>query len=90
MIRDVFTHTPEKNAAGIYGVRFYIRGKPWIVDIDDSLVFDLAKVNSAAYASEGLPAGLAFARPKDATSDLWGAVLEKAWGKVKGDMYLAG
>ena len=34
MVEDAFI-TGEKNAAGIHGVRFYIRGKPWIIDIDD-------------------------------------------------------
>ena len=26
----------EVNSRGIYGVRFYIRGKPWVVEVDDS------------------------------------------------------
>ena len=34
LVDDVFV-TDEKNAAGIYGVRFYIRGKPWVIDVDD-------------------------------------------------------
>ena len=27
--------TQERNDVGIYAVRFYIRGKPWIVTVDD-------------------------------------------------------
>jgi len=28
-----------KNDAGVYGLKFYVRGKPWVVDIDDYLLF---------------------------------------------------
>jgi hypothetical protein len=38
ILRDMFI-TQEKNDAGIHGLRFYIRGKPWVVDIDDHLLF---------------------------------------------------
>jgi len=31
--------TKEKNAAGIHALRFYIRGKPWVFDIDDKMFF---------------------------------------------------
>ena len=34
LVHDMFT-TDGRNAAGIYGVRFFIRGKPWVVDVDD-------------------------------------------------------
>jgi len=27
------------NNAGIYGVTFYIRGKPWVVEVDDHMLF---------------------------------------------------
>jgi hypothetical protein len=37
-IRDVFV-TDTENEAGIYAFRFFIRGKPWIVTIDDYLPF---------------------------------------------------
>jgi hypothetical protein len=32
----IFTHTV--NNASVYAVRFYIRGKPWIVAVDDYLL----------------------------------------------------
>lgn len=36
--------TNTKNDAGIYAIKFYIRGKPWIVTIDDEmLVNDVGK-----------------------------------------------
>lgn len=38
LLKQMFL-TPEKNAAGIHGLRFYIRGKPWVVDIDDSILY---------------------------------------------------
>ena len=34
LIGDVLKQT-EKNTAGLYAVRFFIRGKPWILTIDD-------------------------------------------------------
>lgn len=38
----------------------------------------------------GLSAGLIFNKPFDNNGDLWASVLEKAWGKVKGDIITAG
>ena len=37
-IKDMFL-VDEKNDAGIYAVKFFIRGKPWVVHIDSDLVF---------------------------------------------------
>ena len=59
------------NDAGLYGFRFYIRGKPWDVVVDDQLFltsggdFIFSKANSANLA-------------------MWGPVLEKAWAKALG------
>ena len=36
LIKQAFV-TREANAAGIYNVKLYIRGKPWVMTIDDSL-----------------------------------------------------
>ena len=30
----------SKNKAGIFGARIFIRGKPWVITIDDSLLFN--------------------------------------------------
>ena len=38
LVQNVFV-TTEKNDAGIYAFRFYIRGKPWIVTVDDYFLF---------------------------------------------------
>ena len=27
--------TPQKNTATIYGARFFIRGRPWVIAVDD-------------------------------------------------------
>lgn len=39
ILRNVFLIDHE-NEAGIYAFRFYIRGKPWIVTIDDIMTFN--------------------------------------------------
>jgi len=38
MVKDLFV-IPDTNSVGIYAVKFYIRGKPWIVEIDDEFLF---------------------------------------------------
>jgi hypothetical protein len=60
------------NRNGIYTVRFYIRGKPWLVTVDDIFLFKnlnepklyFSKVNS--------------------DNSMWSAIVEKAWAKMKG------
>jgi len=31
------------NSAGIYAIRLFIRGKPWIVTLDDTILYDTEK-----------------------------------------------
>ena len=38
MVRSTFLNE-ETNDEGIYNIRFFIRGKPWVVSIDDYLVY---------------------------------------------------
>ena len=64
----------EKNARGIYGVRFYIRGKPWVLAVDDRFFF----------STQTSPHSLKFGKSKDPKA-LWIPVMEKAWAKVKGN-----
>ena len=66
------------NAAGVYGVRLYIRGKPWVVDVDDILYFQDPESNP--YSDEPV---LRFAG-RSSRGDMWAPILEKAWAKVKG------
>jgi hypothetical protein len=63
----------SKNPAGLYGVTFYIRGKPWVVTVDDNLLF---------YKSAG-GENLLYAKNNLDTA-MWVPVLEKAWAKAKG------
>lgn len=65
----------DTNSDGIYNVRFYIRGKPWIVAIDDYLLFHNG--------------GLLFSSTSKDGNAIWGALLEKAWAKVKGNYIIS-
>ena len=55
---------------GLYGIRFYIRGKPWVVTVDDKMLFQNGQ--------------LKYMRVADNNS-MWAPILEKAWAKVKGN-----
>ena len=72
VIKDVFL-TDTKNSAGIIGVQFYIRGKPWAVSLDSSFL----------YMYPSTPT-LKFAQVNMNDQAMWGPILEKAWAKVKG------
>lgn len=37
ILKDVFL-TQEKNDSGIYAVKLFIRGKPWIITVDDEFM----------------------------------------------------
>jgi hypothetical protein len=54
----------------LYGVQFYIRGKPWVVTVDDKLLFDGTSLKYM-YASDN--------------GAMWATILEKAWAKAKGN-----
>jgi len=77
VMNEVFL-TKEKNEAGIMAVQFYIRGKPWHVTLDTKLLFN---VDNQLVD----PVYLEFAGPDDTKKIMWGALLEKAWAKVKGN-----
>jgi hypothetical protein len=66
-IKNIFL-TPVDNEAGIYGLTFHIRGKPWVIDVDDKLFFSRQKLIFAQPSKKGI---------------MWGPVLEKAWAKVR-------
>ena len=71
-IKDIFI-TDKKNSAGIIGLRFFIRGKPWVVTVDDQMLFMFPNNPK-----------LKFAQPDPTNKIMWGAILEKGWAKVKG------
>ena len=81
-ITDMFvmgTGSDSKDA-GIIGVKFFIRGKPWVVTIDDKLPFQ--EQFGTKY--------LVYAQPsEDQSHAMWAPILEKAWSKVKGDFEAA-
>ena len=57
-------------STGLYTFKFLIRGKPWLLSIDDQTPYD---------NSGGVPPLYA-----DGSSLIWVPLLEKAWAKVKG------
>jgi hypothetical protein len=74
LVREAFL-TKEKNDAGIMAVRLYIKGKPWVVTIDDYHLF---------YGGNQ-PQTLRFAKESLDDKAMWGSILEKAWVKVRGN-----
>ena len=67
--------TKTFNDAEIVGVRFYLRGKPYVMTIDTTLLF--------IYPDYG--EYLAFAGPSPDGTVFWAPLLEKAWAKLKGN-----
>ena len=68
--------TQEFNYSGIYVLQFYIRGKPWMVNVDDSFLFDSTTGTLEDQKLYFAQAG--------ANKTLWAPILEKGWAKVKG------
>ena len=71
LVRKLFL-TQNKNKAGIFALRVFIRGKPHVISVDDNIIFD--KYGTPFFAQ------LSY----DGTS-AWGMVLDKVWAKVKGN-----
>ena len=67
MIKNVAL-TQTLNTASIYGLQMYIRGKPWVITIDDYLLYD--SLGNSLIA--------------DTRWGLWAAAYQKAWYKVLG------
>jgi hypothetical protein len=70
LVNNVF-RTQEVNDEGIYAFQFYIRGKPWLVTIDDKVLVD-------SYDN------VEFVDVVD--NHMWAALAQKAFMKVKGNM----
>eukprot|EP00356_Strombidium_inclinatum_P013993 CAMPEP_0170503266 /NCGR_PEP_ID=MMETSP0208-20121228/44181_1 /TAXON_ID=197538 /ORGANISM="Strombidium inclinatum, Strain S3" /LENGTH=136 /DNA_ID=CAMNT_0010782827 /DNA_START=217 /DNA_END=624 /DNA_ORIENTATION=+ len=77
LVKNMFLIQTD-NEAGIYALRFFIRGKPWIVTIDDIIPLSGPEASPTL-----LFARLGFAM-SDESSAYWGLVIEKAWAKIKG------
>lgn len=71
LIQDVFQQT-ELNDEGIYAFKFYIRGLPWLVTIDDTVF---------TYTGGSTPVE-EYVQVMD--DIVWPALMEKAFAKVKG------
>lgn len=76
LITSMFLTTTE-NAAGIYAIRFYIRGKPWVIAVDNELLF----YNGVDSNSNRM---LYFTKEANYAS-FWAPILEKAFAKIKGN-----
>lgn len=76
LVKAAFVNS-AKNDEGIYTVRFYIRGKPWHVTVDDYMLYKSAdsKLTFGQLSMDG--------------NSIWAAVLEKAWAKVKGNYFIS-
>ena len=70
LVKSVFL-TQNKNTAGIFALKVFIRGKPYVISIDDNIMF-----------SNGDPV---FALLSDDKTSAWGLVAEKVYAKVLGN-----
>ena len=73
LVRDLFV-TPTKNDADAIAIRFYIRGKPWVVTVNEEMLY---------YGST--TPRLKFAQEANDNKAMWAAIMEKAWAKMKGN-----
>ena len=60
---------------------FYIRGKPWTIDVDDYLFFSNWNVETDVTDPNN---PIAFYNNPSPNGDMWASILEKAWAKIKG------
>jgi hypothetical protein len=70
LVKTIFL-TQNKNSAGIFAVRVFLRGKPYVLSLDDNLLF--------------VSSGPVFGGLSDDGTSAWGTVIEKAWAKVLGN-----
>ena len=81
LIRNSFL-TQTKNSAGISGVRLFMRGKPYVISIDDNMAF----FNETYFGTDPYGGGgLVFAFLSKDKKTIWGPVLEKAFAKLIGN-----
>ena len=74
LITDAFLTGTDDSPIGLYGVRFYIRGHPWVVTTDDKFIFTGNNLKYMNIADNGA---------------MWAPMMEKVWGKIKGAYYQA-
>ena len=84
VLKSIFL-TATDNTPGIYALRFFIRGKPWVVAIDSyMLTYKSGWVDGAGNAL-----GFYHAKPDAADKTVWAPLAEKAWAKIKGNYGIA-
>ena len=71
LVRKLFL-TQNKNKAGIFALRVFIRGKPHVISVDDNIMFYWY----------GTPV---FTKLSYDGTSAWVMVLDKVWAKVKGN-----
>jgi len=49
LVKEMFV-TQTKNDQKIHGIKFYIRGKPWVVSIDEKMLFMTASNPTMKFA----------------------------------------
>ena len=72
LITDAFLTGTSDSPIGLYGVRFYVRGHPWVVTTDDKFIFNNGNLKYMQMADNGA---------------MWAPMMEKFWGKIKGAYY---
>lgn len=78
MIKDIFQQK-EANKAGIYTVRFYVRGKPVYITIDDEVSMT-EPLSFNPFAKHPIDVTFGELDPNNPT--IWGMLLEKAYAKI--------
>ena len=76
LVKDMFV-TKEKNDAEAIAVRFYIRGKPWVLTVNEQMLFQYSNPR------------LVFTQPPTDEKSMWGPIIEKAWAKMKGNYLIS-
>lgn len=73
-IKDLFV-TENANKAGIYQVKLFLRGKPWVITVDDLVLFSQEHGN------------MTFTTYNDEKPSMWGPLIEKAWAKMNANYF---
>lgn len=76
-IASIFVTGSSATKNKIYGVRMFIRGKPYVIAIDDTLLFANSSVDGSL--------SLVFAGMGNNNTAFWAPLLEKAWIKITGN-----
>lgn len=77
----------EPNPKGIYTLKLYVRGKPWIVQVDDVMLVDMQEFRNDDRMNglDELSNQLRYAKYYEDYNSLWAPILEKAFMKLRGN-----